>query len=191
MSDHQLPRCLHCGAQQLGPATSCWLCEKPLDRAPIGSPPFAEQPDLPAERFNFSLATLFLILTLASVAMGLVVALPGLGILACIVMVPVLFRTMRVVRHRERFGHEVSAAEKVSMFLGSFVVSSVLVIVVCIAAFCSFCGVCASMFAFGSPDVEAKVLAIGMIILGILAFVVAVKIKRWNRQRFRREIGEE
>ena len=135
---------------------------------------------------------MLLLVTLASVCMGLIVALPGLGIVACILMGPVFIRTLRVVRYREAQGQEVPPSEKVAMFLGSFAVASVIAVIACICAFCSFCGVCASIFALGSgPGQDAWLFAVIMIPIAILSFWGVVRLIKWNRRRFRREIGKE
>ena len=142
------------------------------------------------ERFHFSLATMFLIMTLASVCMGLIVAVPGLGILACILMGPVFIRTIKVVRHREAAGQSVAPGEKVAMFVGSFAVASVIAVIACIGAFCSFCGVCASIFALGGSSQEAWFFALITIPIAIASFWGLFRLIRWNRRRYRREIGE-
>ena len=97
---------------------------------------------------------------------------------------------MRVVLHRESQGRAVSSAEKVSLFLGSFVVSSVLVIVVCVAAFCSFCGVCMTLVSLGT-DPGILPITFGCCAIGLGAIFVAVRLIKWNNQRYRRDMGEE
>jgi len=178
--------CPHCNAKQMGPAESCWLCDSSLSLQQVRLPPPGSFATVEPERFSFSLATMLLMITLASVGMGLLVALPGLGVLACIVMVPVLVRTVRVVRKREARGKEVSSSEKISLFVGSFVVSTVLAIVVGVAAFCSFCGVCLTLVS--SSDPKALPIALGVCGLGIGAIFLAFRISKWNRQRFQQEI---
>lgn len=191
--------CPHCDAKQLGPAVNCWLCERPLEGAPAGTsglrlptPAAARSPETHPERYNFSLATLLLMMTLASVCLGLIVALPGLGIFACILMGPVFFRTVKVVRHREALGQDVAPGEKVAMFMGSFAVATVISVIACICAFCSFCGVCASFFALsGGPGQGTWVFAVIMIPLAIVSFWGVIRLILWSRRRYRREIGKE
>ncbi len=185
--------CSHCQAKQLGPSESCWLCHKPFRKSPVALPALTEvapQTQEP-ENLSFSLATLFLIITLASVCMGLLVAVRGLGILACIIMVPVFFRTVRVVRRQEAMGQSVSPSQKVLMFSTSFAVTSVLVIVVCVSAFCSFCGVCLTIFGAGAGDGDTFAWGIGMCFGAALGFTLMVQIIRWRRRRYRRDMGEE
>lgn len=191
--DRQKSRiCPHCNAKQLGPSDECWLCHKSLTAEPEGLPPPAIVPELyESDNMSFSLATMFLLVTLASVCMGLLVAVPGWGIFACIVMVPVFFRTMRVVRYREAIGKAVTPMQKVVMFSTSFAVSSVLVIVVCVSAFCSFCGVCLSIVGFGDGEGDMFAWGLGMCIAAVVGFVVMVKLIKWIRYRYRRDIGEE
>jgi hypothetical protein len=135
---------------------------------------------------------MLLIMTLASICMGLIVAMPGLGIFACILMGPVFIRTIKVVRHREAIGQEVASGEKITMFLGSFAVASVIAVIACICAFCSFCGVCASIFALGGgPGRDTWLIAVIMIPVAILSFWGVIRLILWNRRRYRRAIGKE
>ena len=189
---HRDNRCPKCGAEQPGPALKCWLCENPLDLTSHLEPSIKRPPAPVERRFSFALSTLMLVMTLASVAMGLLVAVPGLGILACILMVPVFVRTTRVVRHREKAGQAVAPAEKVALFLTSFGVASVLSVVVGVSAFCSFCGVCLVMFGMGARS-ESGLLTVGVAmcfaaVVGLLAIGAMV---RWIRRRYRRDIGQQ
>jgi len=49
-------------------------------------------------------------MTLASVCLGLLMVYPGLGVIVCVLLVPVLVRTVRVVQHRKAIGVPVSKA---------------------------------------------------------------------------------
>jgi len=187
------PICPNCDAKQLGPATKCWLCGQSLaDVAASALPPPSAIAEPPAERFSFSLATMLLLLTLASVCMGLLTAAPGLGILACIVLGPVVIRTIKVVRYREAGGQAVPPGEKVALFLSSFAVATVIAVVACIAAFCSFCGLCASMIVLGGggggrealPFAAVMIPVAGVSILGLVALV------RWRIRAYRREADQ-
>lgn len=193
MTDDTTIFCPHCEAKQLGPSETCWLCHQPLaDEPTTAMPPPTVLQSREPEGMTFSLATMFLIVTLVSVGMGLLVALPGLGVLACIVMVPVLVRTMRVVRHREARGQDVRPAEKVLLFVTSYSVASVLMIVVCVSAFCSFCGVCLTLFSLGSSS-RGDTLAwgLGMCAVAAVGLMLMIKMIGWIRRRYRRDIGEE
>ncbi len=183
--------CPHCNANQFGPSETCWLCHRSLIDSPSSAPaPVAAARNEPVD-LSFSLSTMFLLVTLASVCMGLLVVVPGLGVFACIVMVPVFLRTVRVVRRRDAIGQEMRPLEKVLMFSTSFAVTSVLVIVVCVSAFCSFCGVCLTIFATSSGEGDALGWGIGMCFVAVLGFALMVQIIRWRRRRFRRDMGEE
>ena len=120
--------CPHCQAQQPSEKDRGWLCGAEflagVDQSPIVEP--KSHPD----RFSFSLSTLFLLMTLASVCFGLLAVAPGLGIPVCVLLVPVLVRTTMVVRRREAAGAAVSRAEKVSLMASSFGVATVLAVVV-------------------------------------------------------------
>jgi hypothetical protein len=182
--------CQHCGAEQKGFAIVCWLCKESSATPVAREQPVKRIQRREPEPFSYSLATMFLLMALASVCMGLLVVWPGLGIFACVVMVPVFIRTIRVVKHRESLGEEISSAEKAALFLGSFAVSSVLVVLVCVSAFCSFCGVCLTVVSFSNEPSMVPV-ALGVGAIGVGVFFVANKLFKWNQRRYRREMDGE
>jgi hypothetical protein len=178
--------CPQCGAQLPRAGVPCWLCGAEQAKPVADSHSFQSAAPIAAARshegLSYSLSTLMLIMTLAAVACALVVALPGLGIPICILLVPVLIRTAMVVRRREESGRPVSAGEKIALVLISLVVANVIAAVVAVAAIGSFCFVCLS------AGTEA---AIPVAILGaaIVTIPVLVLLTRWIRSRYRRDIG--
>jgi hypothetical protein len=131
-------------------------------------------------------------MTLESVCLGLIVALPGLGILACIIMGPVFIRTMKVVRHREAVGQTVAPGEKVALFVGSFAVASVIAVVAGIAAFGTFCSVCVSVIAMqGRGGQEVVPIVFIAILLSLLSIWGLVRLIRWSRRRYRHEMDKD
>lgn len=189
--------CPHCSTKQLGPSEKCWLCEKvfadefssavdPKGTANVGLPSPLHDP----VQVSFSLATLLLLMTLASVCLGLFAIYPGLGIFACLIAMPVFFRTLTVVRHREKRGQKVSASEKMVMFITSFAIGSVLSIVVGVAAFCSFCGVCLAVFSGAEGKGDLFALAGGICLLGVVAIVACIALVKWIRRRYDRETAD-
>ncbi len=130
-----------------------------------------------------------LVMTLASICFGLLAVAPGLAVPMCVLLVPVFVRTAMVVRRREASGLAVSSTEKVTLFIGSFGVATVVAVVVGVAAFCSFCGVCLLAVSvdnsYGGP---------GWFLGGILMFAIAgVSIRwvarsiKWIRRRYRHD----
>jgi hypothetical protein len=142
---------------------------------------------------SFSLATMMLLMTLAAVWLGLLAAAPGLAILVCILLVPVIVRTARVVRRREERGRTVSSGEKIALAATSFMVTLVILVVTTVAAVGTFCGLCLGMYTMS--DRRDQNAGIQMVISGAVTLVVLIAIGRlmakWVRIRYRRDIGED
>lgn len=199
--------CPFCHSKQLGPSQMCWRCEKPLDESPDHKSQVAKSPvteplaerwsasmpaptDMgppPSERLSFSLGTMFWLMTIASVCLALFALHPGLGIFACIIGTPVFLRTTKVVRHREQLGGHVSVVEKATLFLGSFAMGSVLVVLSLVGAFCGLCGGFMVLVA-SVDDHDMLPIAGGFCVGGIVAVVGAVALGKWMRTRYRQEM---
>lgn len=131
-----------------------------------------------------------LMMTLAAVWLGLLAAAPGLAILVCILLVPVLVRTSMVVRRREAKGGSVGPGEKVALAAGSFMVTLVIVVVTTVAAVGTFCAVCIGVAS--ATDMRESEIG-GLVIVSIfLALVVTGLLlwafSKWVRNRYRRDI---
>jgi hypothetical protein len=118
-------QCGECGAL-VGTSGVCWLCGAPVVISaelvePAGVSPFV--PDWEKKRrasaSQFSLESLMLVITLISVCLGMMVAVPGLGVLVCIVAVPALVRTLIVGRQRKEAATPLNLGEKVLTFFAS------------------------------------------------------------------------
>jgi hypothetical protein len=178
--------CPHCQAAVQADATRCWLCEQSLDGLNVAP---ARSPGAPSHRgASFSLSTMLLITTLIAICCGLLAAAPGLGVIVCVLLAPVLVRTAKVVRRREKAGVRVSSSEKIGLAATSFVVAMVLATVVGFAAFCCFCAVCA--FAFGADSNEPGLILLGFCVgvVGLLSIWGVVKLVQWSRRRYLRDI---
>jgi hypothetical protein len=183
-------RCASCGAVWKAGNTNCWLCGAAMPSAASGgttgrlSPAFQPRA-IPAGKVSFSISTLLLATTLAAIVAALVAEVPGLGIPVCILLAPVLVRTVMVVRRREAAGKRVSTAEKVALLLTSFAVANVILAVVGVAAVGSFCAVClgsAATLRGNSPFIVAAMAAL-TVTVGMLALMF-----KWVRARYRRDI---
>lgn len=136
--------CPDCRATSPAGSEHCWLCLAELSAVDQSAPrsPSASIADGP----SFSLSTLMLLVTMASIGCGLMALFPGFGVLAALVLVPVLIRTSMVVEKRKADGDRVSSDERARLFLTSYAVTSVISIVllacVCFSAFAAFCVVC-------------------------------------------------
>ena len=179
--------CPHCEAVVTPDANRCWLCGESLDGSSLATA--ARSPGASSHRgASFSLSTMLLITTLIAICCGLLVAAPGLGVIVCVLLAPVLVRTAKVVRRREEAGVRVSSSEKIGLAATSFVVAMVLATVVGFAAFCCFCAVCA--FAFGADGNEPGLilLGLGVGVVGLLSIWGVVKLVQWSRRRYLRDI---
>jgi hypothetical protein len=91
-------RCPACAAVIADRESHCWLCRQPLYRTPDALDPGGASREVagqsrPAGRFQFSLDSLLLLMTLIAVHLGAFVASPVLGVLLGIVGVLALVRT--------------------------------------------------------------------------------------------------
>jgi hypothetical protein len=199
--------CPACGAEPWSQGTPCWLCglvtEAPpatasqaprpeATTAPGALPPRRRPP--PADRFSFSLSTLMLLMTLATVWLGLLAAAPGLAIFACILLLPVLVRTSMVVKRREAAGGAVSTGEKLALAATSLGVSLVIVTVTTVAAVGTFCGLCLGMYEmYGDRRNAEDNVILMMVIAGSVTLLVLIGLgylfAKWVRNRYRRDIG--
>lgn len=184
--------CPKCGAQQPRKLAECWLCGTELTEESFAAGT-ADPVRIAPERFSFSLSTLLLLVTLASVCFGLLVVAPGLGVPMCVLLVPVLVRTAMVVRRREAVGRPVSRAEKISLVVSSLGVASVLAVVVSAAAFAGFCGVCLLIVSADNHYGGSGALVWGLVMCCAAAAAVGATIGviKWIRQRYRRDVRGE
>ena len=117
--------CPECGARLRAADAKCWLCGRQLTHdaeiveATIVAPAWVESHQPPLKPWQFSLESMLLVITLVAVCLGMIVAMPGIGVLAAIVAAPALIRTLMVGYQERRAGHKQSMGEKVLAFLAS------------------------------------------------------------------------
>jgi len=138
MSSVTSARCPECGAELAAGRARCWLCERKVSEAEIGNPYASPRPTAENLGVQFSLASLFLITTLAAVGLGLFLLSPGLGILLGVFAIPALVRTFIDVTQYKRGGVRVGIVGK----LASFALSLMVVGAVAIAGGVAFFTVC-------------------------------------------------
>lgn len=85
--------------------------------------------------FQFHLSTLMMLVTLASVIMGVFMTVPGLGILLAVLAVPAFLVTVIKSARREARGRPMSRADKVVTFLGTIGVVIGLIALLVLAGF--------------------------------------------------------
>jgi hypothetical protein len=180
-------RCPHCGAMRKVGSTRCWLCGADLPPIEPGAASAAPASgSSPAGRISFSISTLLLATTLVAVTAALITEVPGLGIPVCILLAPVLVRTVMVVRRREAAGKRVSMGEKVALIVTSFMVINVILAVVGVAAIGSFCAVCIGTA--GALNDNSALVVAGVSALTVAAGLLALMFN-WVRARYRRDIS--
>jgi hypothetical protein len=118
------PACPECGAEIKPQDRQCWLCHRLLviDAEVVESgSPFAEQVAPPkwVNPAQFSLETLMLVITLVAVCLGMIMALPGLGIVVAIVAAPALVRTLVAGYQERKAGTPMTLGEKLLTFAAS------------------------------------------------------------------------
>lgn len=139
--------CRECGAAYPLTGQKCWLCGADLpERAALTTAPTSENPFAASAHRTFSLSSLFLVMTLAAVCLGVFAAAPGVGVALAIVATPALVRTMVVSSRGKARGSRLSPTEKV----WTFAASACLLVVVIAAAGIAFFYACATVV-FGNP----------------------------------------
>jgi hypothetical protein len=171
--------CPDCGAPLEGTATQCWLCRaQPHDSTHDINPYASPQPLTGlAVKNQFSLATLFLIMTLVAVAMGALMIAPGLGTFFIVLAVPALVRTVIVGRRRQELGEKPTIGSKIL----DFIASAAIIWVISVAATIAFGVVCttAGLVSFGLfnfQDNPGLIIAVGA---GLAAAAVVATWLLW------------
>jgi hypothetical protein len=182
--------CPECGAIAGQGVERCWLCgwqrESESSSAPADSVPPPVPPRPVDQGFSYSLETLMLVTTLVAVAMGAIVLFPGVGIILAIMLLPAFIRTSMVVRRHEEKGKAVALWQRVSLYLGSFATSIVILTVVAVASVGTFCAFCLSLHA--SPG-GFRALSWPVAILAAIAATITTVhyIVKWIRRRWKRD----
>ena len=138
-SESDVPRCTACGAAVVAGQARCWLCLRNASEA-IDENPYASPRPIAGENVSgqVSLASLFLVMTLVAVGLGLFMQAPGLGVLFAFVATPALIRTFIATNLSKRTGRRLNTLGKVE----TFIVSLFIVGAVGLASFTAFAAVC-------------------------------------------------
>lgn len=131
---------------------------------------------------TFGLTSIFLVMTFLGILFAIFAAAPGLGIFLAIVAVPPTLRTWLVLEKRRQFGVQDGLGTRVLMFLGSALLTGVVLVVVVVAAVGTFCAIC---LASGNESTipVAAVAGIGAAIPVIVAAYWLMR-RRWLRDTF-------
>lgn len=195
--------CPDCGAR-LDPATTeCWLCHR---KVALGegraAPRFPFREEGPTARtaeehahFQFSLASLMLLVTLTAVMMGVSVMAPGLGIALAVLVTPAFIHTAVTAARRRSRGQPMAPLDKIAFFGGSLGA----VVVTLAAAGTAFYATCWAGFLAGAAGSQALGskgyddigwgLLVGVILGAIVGIAVLVLVIRVFVRMYRRRKG--
>jgi hypothetical protein len=155
--------CGHCGAANGPNRTHCWLCHEQLRRA-IGY--VTQAPVAPVS--SFSLASLFLVITLISVCLGVITLAPGLSIPLVIIVTLALIRTFAATARHKSVGERPDALQKV----GSFAVSTGIVLLIGVSSVIAFNIACWSLCGLGMAAGGSEAIIFLSIGGGVLAAII-------------------
>jgi hypothetical protein len=134
--------------------------------------------------FQFSLATVMLVITAAAIFMSIFVMAPGLGIVAALVLTPALVRTCWIAARERARGEPLTAAEKTQGFAQIFAATLGALIVGGMASVIAFFFICLASgpgWLFG-PETGIWLGSIGA--GGIVGIIVFFYIARWLRENY-------
>jgi hypothetical protein len=137
--------CHVCGAEVRADSVLCWCCRNPLRQSASAASQvvLAEVVDEKGlniherTKFQFSLASVMLIVTFSAVLMSIYTMAPGLGIALMVLSVPALGRTAVVAMQKGSRGNPLSFGEKAGIFMAWIGLGIVIAIAACIAFFFS------------------------------------------------------
>lgn len=144
--------CPECGARNQSGVTRCWLCGAAWSLADAESDVVTAQvvpQPAPDRHLSFTLATIFVVITLVAVACGVARIAPGLAVLIGLVGAPAVIITGVRSQRQRAAGHPMSRGEKFASFLLSaaivagvlyllFIASGVAFFLWCLAGYGSF-----------------------------------------------------
>lgn len=129
---------------------------------------------------SFSIASLLIVITVIAVLLGIAVRAPGLAILLAIFAIPPWIRTALVMRRRGAMGVQPTVADRVALFMGSLVVTGVIVFTLVVSCCITFCAVC---IGFGDNILGwTSAVVLTLTVAGLVLFLSSFWIRaRWSR----------
>jgi len=180
----QFQLCGECQATRRPDTEFCWLCGAALEPMIVAD---ATQPSVGSEHravFQFSLASMMLIVTLCSVLLGVFRIAFGLGIVLAILVTPALVRTCMIAARSRAGGRPMSVGRKVSFFAGTLGLLAVIAVAVP-AAFVATCFPIGLAGALGTGLQFLLILAwpVGIAAGGLVLYVLFRLFRRlWPRE---------
>ena len=178
--------CPECGADNDERRPKCWLCGANVVGG-VATRDFA-RPGTAHAPPQFALSSLFLIVTLLCVCLGLASIAPGLIVPLLVIVVPALIRSVSASQRRTRGGAPLTIADKFAAFFASLGIV-VLIGVAGIIAFLAACLVGLGVFTVTPVGNQARnemgVALLFSVIGGIAAIVLMVWlfIRTWPGKR--------
>jgi hypothetical protein len=175
--------CLDCGAEVRPDAILCWCCRHSLLESEAeyalaakelhgGGSPFGPEP---RTKFQFSLASILIVMTLVAVLCSIYTMAPGLGIALMVLSVPALIRTVVLAMQRGSRGKPLTFGQKAGVFAAWIGLSVVIVIAAGVAFFVS----CLVGLPTGKLEIAFTLGGIGAIVAAILLGVLF-----WRKIKF-------
>ncbi len=122
--------------------------------------------------------------TLVAVCLALFAAAPGLGITLAIAALPAFIRTAILASSREAAGKPLDPGRKVVLFFGSLGTALVSSIVVTVASVGAFCAVCLTS---GKEEIIPFAAIIGLVVFVATCYGMF----RWYRYRWKRDMNRK
>lgn len=179
--------CPSCGTKNPPTRTLCFICYEPLSRSTLHrnrpAEPIFDEPDADSTK-----TLVALMIAVGVVCFGVIVLMPGLGILMSIVLVIPFIRTIKLVHRRAGEGRKTSTAASVGLFFMSTLISGIVLSVVCSVAFGTFCLTCLGSSMATQNDKSAVVIASGATVVALC--VLGYFIFRFVRWRWYQDIDK-
>jgi hypothetical protein len=197
--------CPDCGAKVSVNAPRCWMCGRPLSWATPAEVRIRLATQAHADTsstvrtfaghqagddyhrrapFQFGLASIMLIITLAAVVLGVYKMAPGIGIALAIVAITALIPTCIISRRKGAQDEPLSSAEQISYFVAWLGLALIVLIAAGFAFFVTcFVGAITTIPSALNPNVGSDFTAV-LVFSSIVALVVAFFVSRYFLRKF-------
>jgi hypothetical protein len=174
--------CPDCGAEVRLESVLCWCCRHSLLQGASARSPFVSVESVDENytnihdrtKFQFSLASVMLLITFAAVLMSIYSMAPGLGIALMVLSVPALVRTAVIAMQTGSRGKPLTFGEKAGIFLAWIGLGLTIIIAACFGFFIS-CLV-------GLPGGEVTAIMFGSI--GAIITAISLGVFFWRKFKF-------
>jgi hypothetical protein len=160
--------CPNCRHENPRGSIHCAFCAHPLTEKPaeLDENPWSPPAAADSSSRTFTIGSLMLVIAVIAVCLGVTVAVPGLGVLLILAIVPASIRTLLAISSRRAAGKPLTVWEKFVVFAGSLAV----VAAIGIGSFIAFVVTC---FPVGFVSVSAAESMVGLVLAFVLGIVAA------------------